>query len=74
MAGNMNQNTRERWKTRRLMAWLCLGALLLLPLFILFQDKDWLISAAGIIQALITLFGGIIMVYIGAATLDDIKK
>lgn len=69
-----NKLTRERWKTRRQMAWLCLGALLLLPLFILFQDKDWLLSAAGIIQALITLFGGIIMVYIAAATVDDVKK
>lgn len=70
----INDITRERWKTRRLMAWLCLGALGALPLLIMLKDKDWLLSAAGIIQALITLFGGIIMVYIAAATVDDVKK
>lgn len=69
----INEHTRERWKTRRLMSWLSLGGLFLLPTMILIKDKEWLMAASGIIIASITLFGSIIMVYIGFATMDDKK-
>ncbi len=70
----MNKITRDRWKTRRLMAWLCLSGLAAVLPLTMMMDKDWLVAAAGVIIALITLCGSIIMVYIGFATMDDMKR
>ena len=56
------------------MAWICLCGFQLLPYIMMFKDKEWLIAASGIIIAVIALMGTIITVYIGAATVDDLKS
>lgn len=70
----LNDLTRERWKTRRLMAWLSLIALMLLPYIMMFKDKDWLVAASGFLIVVIGGLVGIIMNYITAATVDDVKS
>lgn len=69
----LNDLTRERWKTRRRMAWVAFGALLMQTPLLMFMDKDWITSASGILISVVGFLAGIVMVYIGAATVDDIK-
>lgn len=64
---------KERWKNRRWMAWSCLISLQLMPYIMMFKDKDWLIAAAGIIMAVVAAMAAIIMNYITAATVDEVK-
>jgi hypothetical protein len=58
----------DRWKNRRKMAWLAMGAGLLFPVLILFSNSNQL----GAIAAPFYVFVGMVVAtYIGAAVVDD---
>jgi hypothetical protein len=63
-------NSRERWRTRRYMAWLALIAGLCYPLLLLFTESDQLGSVAGPFYVFVT---GVVATYIGFATWDDVR-
>lgn len=69
-----NKITRDRWKTRRRMAWSAFGFAIAMILSLFAMDKDWINAASGIIIAALTFCGTIVAAYIGFATQDDIKN
>lgn len=62
--------SRVRWKTRRLMAWISLFALIGIAAgsFLLPENMD---KSTSVLNTLIFAFGGIVTGYLGFATLDD---
>lgn len=64
--------TRDRWKTRRMMAWIAFWTLVgMVPISFLNPDSAQKVS--GIIQLVAPSLAIIVMAYIGAATYDDVK-
>lgn len=61
-------NKTDRWKNRRLMAWLSLIAALLFPLLLLWSQSDQLGAVAG---AFYVFVAAVVGSYMGFATLDD---
>lgn len=66
-------NIRARWRTRRRMAWIAFITLVLMV------PASFLLPAAaaqiaGIIQIVAPMLAGIVAIYIGAATWDDVTN
>ena len=59
---------RDRWKNRRLMAWIALLAGLAFPLLLLYTASDQLGAVAGPFYVFVM---GVVGSYIGFATFDD---
>lgn len=66
MTGPSSQH--DRWRNRRLMAWISLIAGLLYPLLVLVSDSEQISTLASAFYLFITAIVGS---YIGFATLDD---
>ena len=64
---------RARWRTRRKMAWIAFWALVLI-VPAAFWLPDTAEKVAGIIQLVAPSLAAIVMVYIGAATYDDVQN
>lgn len=65
------KETVDKWKNRRRMAWISLWAGLAFPLFLLVADSELIKAVAGEFYLFV---GGVVMIYIGAATWRDVKK
>ncbi len=59
---------QDRWKNRRLMAWISLIAGLAFPLLLLYTESDQLGAVAGPFYIFVM---GVVGAYIGFATFDD---
>lgn len=74
-----NKATRDRWKTRRMMAWISFWDLVLaIPAAAIMYALKWIDVAfitaiAGIGIAVITGLFAIITTFIGAAAYDDVN-
>jgi len=62
------EKLRDRWKNRRMMAWLALIAGLLFPLLVLFTDSTELGALA---TAFYIFVSAVVGAYMGFATMDD---
>jgi hypothetical protein len=58
----------DRWRNRRKMAWLAMGAGLLFPALLLFTNSSQLGTIAGPFYIFV---GMVVATYIGAAVVDD---
>lgn len=63
--------TRNRWRTRRRMAITAFLYLLFIVPALFFAPEKLIDKVSSVAITVITLMGGIIMVYIGYATADD---
>lgn len=72
MLENSNDITRDRWKTRRRMAWFAFIFVVAIPFFLSTMDNNQISAASGIIIAAFAFCGTIVTAYIGFATQDDI--
>ena len=61
--------TRERWKNRRRMAWVCMWAGICYPLLLIAQVDGATLSQIS--MPFYAFAGLVVSVYIGAATTDD---
>jgi bacteriorhodopsin len=66
--------TREKWKTRRQMAWICLSSFVFLTLCMFFYISDSRVSSLKEIYSTLSLFClSVVGMYMGAATYFDTK-
>ena len=76
----MTDETRRRWRTRRLMAWVGFWWVILsVPTTALlyklkFIDTAFITAMSGVVIGVLTAIGAIISTYIGASAYDDVNN
>lgn len=67
------KEVRDRWRTRRLMAWIAFWMLIfIIPVSFMLPDSAQKI--VGVIQLVAPSLAAILMMYIGAAAYDDVNN
>jgi len=67
-------DTKVWWKNRRIHSYLSIFGLFCIMLISALGDPKQIEAAAPILQTLAWIFGTVILLYVGAATTEDITK
>lgn len=67
-------DTRVWWKHRRRHSYLSMLELFLIGLIALIGDPEQIEAAGPILQTLAWIFGSIVLLFVGAATVEDVTK
>jgi len=67
-------NTKEWWTNRRKHSYLSMLGLFLIGFIALLGDPKQIEAAAPILQTLAWIFGSIVILFVGAATVEDVTK
>lgn len=73
-AGMLPPDRSHWWTNRRRMAWLALACLVAIGGAMLWREEDIGPNTANVLIAVVYILGGLVIIYITAATIDDVKQ